>query len=102
MEQLNLSFFKDHVDSTFNLNLDDITLDLTLVEAEPRKGTPKGFGVPDTIRDEAFALLFRGPSEKPLPQRIYPLSHDKLGRLDIFLVPVGIDEKGRYYEAMFN
>ena len=102
MEVLQLSMFADHVNTPFVLNLEEERVDLTLVEAEPRKPTPKGFGVPDTIRDDPFALLFRGPGDKPLPQRLYPLHHETLGELNIFLVPIGIDEKGRYYEAFFN
>lgn len=102
MEILKLSMFTDHVDSRFNLNLGDTTMDLTLVEAEPRKPTPKGFGVPDTIRDDPFALLFCGPRDSPLPQQLYPVTHEALGELVLFLVPVGIDDKGRYYEALFN
>lgn len=102
MEVLKLSMFTDHIDSPFRLDLGEEKLDLTLVEAEPRKPTPKSFGVPDTIRNDPFALLFRGPGDKPIPQQLYPLNHDKLGELAIFLVPVGIDEKGRYYEAFFN
>lgn len=102
MEVLKLSMFVDHVDSTFNLNLGDSTMDVTLVEAAARKPTPKGFGVPDTIRDDPFALLFRGPGDQPLEQRTYMVHHETLGELPLFLVPVAIDERGRYYEAFFN
>ena len=49
-----------------------------------------------------FTLTFRGPREVPLEQSIYPLEHGALGRQEIFLVPVGEDEDGRYYEAVFT
>lgn len=103
MHPMKLEAFAEHVDSTFHLQFEDTsTLDVLLVEAVPQKPTAKGFGVPDTIRDDPFALLFRGPGDKPLPQRIYSITHDKMGELTLFLVPVGIDEHGRYYEALFN
>ena len=51
---------------------------------------------------ESFSLLFRGPGERFMPQAIHRLRHDRLGELDIFLVPVGRDENGFQYEAVFN
>ncbi len=51
---------------------------------------------------EIFSLLFYGPVEYPLQQRIYRLQHDRLGILEIFLVPVGRDKEGYHYEAVFN
>jgi hypothetical protein len=49
-----------------------------------------------------FALLFRGGPDSPLGQRIYRLDHDQLGELDLFLVPLGRDEVGQRYEAVFT
>ena len=51
---------------------------------------------------EAYSLLFRGPAAFVLPQRLYPLRHAALGEFDLFLVPVGKDAAGAYYEAVFN
>lgn len=51
---------------------------------------------------ESFTVYFRGPSEKWAPQATYPLAHERLGRMEIFLVPVERDEKGVLYEALFN
>ena len=49
-----------------------------------------------------FSLLFRGGSDPPLPQRIYRVEHEELGPLDIFLVPLGPDDVGQRYEAVFT
>jgi hypothetical protein len=49
-----------------------------------------------------FALLFRGPKEPILTQRIYALSNPSLPGLEIFLVPVGPDDAGMLYEAVFT
>ena len=51
---------------------------------------------------EPFSLLFTGPSESFLEQHMYALHHPELGRLDMFLVPVGQDDKGYQYEAVFG
>ena len=48
-----------------------------------------------------FSLLFRGPGEPVLPQRIYSLRHDALGALEIFIVPVARQPDGMRYEAIF-
>ena len=49
-----------------------------------------------------FSLLFRGPASPVLPQKMYPMEHDRLGVLSIFVVPVGQDATGVRYEAIFN
>lgn len=48
-----------------------------------------------------FRLVFRGPVDPVLPQRIYRLEHPSTGALEIFLVPIGRDEAGTRYEAIF-
>lgn len=57
-----------------------------------------------------FAVLFHGPLEPVLPQGIYRLEHERLGVLDLFMVPVGPDEPSdpgerptaMRYEAVFG
>ncbi|MGA7220086.1 MAG: hypothetical protein WBX38_17350 [Candidatus Sulfotelmatobacter sp.] len=55
-----------------------------------------------TPRQEQFSLLFRGDPNYVFPQQIFPLKHDAIGELDLFLVPVGRNESGTFYEAVFN
>ena len=45
-----------------------------------------------------FSLVFRGGPNPPLPQRIYRMEHEKLGELDIFIVPIAADR----YQAVFS
>ena len=49
-----------------------------------------------------FSLVFRGGPAPPLPQRIHAVEHDRLARLEIFLVPLGPDAEGQRYEAVFT
>ena len=49
-----------------------------------------------------FTLVFVADDARVLPQKIYRLEHAALGALDIFLVPVGKDNSGVSYEAVFN
>ena len=49
-----------------------------------------------------FSLVFRGGPTPPIAQGIHRLEHDRLGRLDLFLVPLGPDGDGQRYEAVFT
>jgi hypothetical protein len=50
----------------------------------------------------AFSIVFRGDSEINLEQQIYRISQDTLGDMDLFIVPIGPDDKGMRYEAVFT
>jgi hypothetical protein len=49
-----------------------------------------------------FSLVLVGPGDPVLPQKIYRLENESLGRVDIFLVPIARDERGVRYEAVFS
>ena len=74
-------------------------LDLELCEARTIDAGAPASGADGTRAP--FSLLFRGPTEPVLPQRIYRLEHQAVGALDIFIVPVARDASGVHYEAIF-
>ena len=45
-----------------------------------------------------FSLVFHGGPNPPLSQRICRVEHDRLGAIEIFLVPIAADR----YEAVFT
>jgi hypothetical protein len=45
-----------------------------------------------------FSLVFEGGPNPPLPQRIYPAHHERIGAIEIFLVPIASNR----YEAVFT
>jgi hypothetical protein len=47
-------------------------------------------------------VLFQGPATPLLPQRIWKLEHPRLGAFDLFLTPLGVNESGATYEAVFH
>jgi hypothetical protein len=55
-----------------------------------------------TSQQTVFSVLFRGPADRFIPQRMLRLKHDRLGEMDILLVPVGQDKEGFQYQAVFN
>jgi hypothetical protein len=51
---------------------------------------------------ESFSIVFLAPADAPLEQQIYTVKHQEMGTFELFLVPVGRDDKGVKYEAVFN
>jgi hypothetical protein len=94
LESLTVDAFAGRVGERFRLVADEETLEVTLVECEPLGGT--------ALSRVPFSLVFLGPREPLLPQRIYPLGHDELGELEMFLVPIAQDAEGTRYEAVFT
>jgi hypothetical protein len=97
LDQLQLSTFEPLVGQRFVLRRDigDATVDLVLAEAT---ALAHGEGRPRT----PFSLVFRGPAEPVMPQRIYRVDHEELGALELFLVPIGRDAESVRYEAIFT
>jgi hypothetical protein len=55
-------------------------------------------------RRQPFSLVFLGPSSNQyLAQAMYTVEHEQLGKLMLFLVPLGPTPEGRMrYEAVFT
>lgn len=84
--------FEPHVGADFRVEGSGLALRL---EAVRRLGAALREG-------GGFALTFLGPAAPLLQQAIYPLAHESLGTLDIFIVPVARDAEGLRYEAIFT
>ena len=68
-------------------------VELELSEVSPKNGSET---------QEYFSLLFKSPIEYYFPQSLYLLHHDEFGEGEIFIVPIGKDERNFSYEAVFN
>ena len=85
--------FQAMMEQTFRARSEEVEFDAALVEV-------KALTVNE--HQESFSLLFRGPQDAPAQQGIYELSSGDDTEFSIFLVPVSKDEKGLYFEAVFN
>jgi len=102
LDQLTIERFEPLVGSTFWLH--------TQNETGRHKVELRLQGAAKVMESEAarlprnpFSLYFLGPAEVYLQQQIYHLAHDAFpDGLDLFLVPVGKDERGYSYEAVFT
>ena len=92
-DKLSRAGFAEQLNSKFCLLLEDREIELELSEVSELKVTPG---------QEVFSLVFCGPAAFVLPQQCYQLEHDHMGAFDILIVPIRRDDKGVYYEAVFN
>lgn len=98
MDALSLADFAPYLKQLFHIRLgSEETYSLELVEAA-ELGSPPTPGL-----RKPFSLIFTNPDKTSyLPQRIYCLEHEKLGSLDVFIVPLGPDASGMRYQVIFN
>ena len=80
------------------------TLELAEVKSLPAEYLPPRDGpiAYSPGRSTAFSLLFRGEASAHLAQQTYWVDHPILGEIPLFLVPVGQDPKGTYYESVLS
>src|SRR5512146_1427819 len=97
-DYLQFSDFLPYLKDTFVVRLDEIEpIVLELVEAK-ELGAAYAQG-----RSRAFSLIFQGPvSQQYLLQSTYHLEHAQMGVLDLFIVPLGLQEGRMQYQAIFN
>lgn len=104
LEDLTKESFDSHLGSVFELTLEStvITLELTDVNAlgEP---AARSWGKKKALTSrQPFSLVFLGPSDPVFQQGAFPISHPVMGEFgNVFLVAIGQDDDGRYYEAVF-
>jgi hypothetical protein len=87
LDSLTVADFEPLLHQRFRLAdaFDAELVEVTEMEREPGGRSP-------------FSLVFEGGPNPPLPQAIYPVQHEQLGAIAIFLVPIAPDR----YEAVFT
>lgn len=88
------SEFAKYLNSNFRIRVsEEQTVDAELVEVTELMLSP---------RQERFSIVFRTSNEVFLGQGMWTLEHDEMGKFELFMVPIGRNEKGTSYEAVFN
>ncbi len=96
LDKLTREVFAGHLNTKFRAKSGSSgVVDLILISATDRN-TRKVPGV------DTFSIIFRGAHARPLEQGTYRFTHRSIGAFDLFIVPVGKDDKGLLYEAVFN
>jgi hypothetical protein len=86
--------FEPHVSDIFSLQSPAGALSLRLAAVRKLGAAQRAGG--------AFSLEFVSPVGPVLPQATYILDHSAFGPLAIFLVPIGRNEDGVSYQAIFT
>ncbi len=102
LAELTLARLQPLVGSTFTVALGaPWDLHLLLTEVSPLSPATTFSGATRA----PFRLIFQGPAQPVHPQQTLPLDHPELGRVEIFLVPIGPVGPGNprmQYEAIFT
>ncbi len=102
LETFTVEKFTPYVGDTFRIIYDEsFVLELTLHSAS-EFGTESAREWSKTSGRAPFTLLFLGPGEYYLQQGMYRVEHPDLEPFELFLVPVGPDQRGMQYEAVFT
>jgi hypothetical protein len=95
LENITHESFEALVGQTVSLQAGGIAFPADVASVRVQKRSP-GTG------RQAFSVELQSHSAENHGQQIYRLSHADLGTLDLFMVPIGADEKGIRYEIVFN
>ena len=95
LEHLTMDSFSAQLNTKFRLGVGtERSVELELVEVQAH-GDVAG-------QTERFSAFFRGALDQFLSQGTYRMEHERLGSVEIFIVPIRKDNEGIYYEAVFN
>lgn len=98
LESFTLETFSERLCETFRIYPDTSNpLEVELISA-----TDLSEATGKEPRGRPFSIVFRGPKDILLPQRIYRMEHAGIGSFELFIVPIGPDEEGLRYEAIFT
>jgi hypothetical protein len=94
LESLTRESFAENLNTKFRVSVESgEPMEIELIEVSEQ----------NRVRNaEQFSIVFRGALGFMLPQRIHRLEHERLGALDLFLVPIARAADGFHYEAVFN
>ena len=87
--------FDEHVGTEFTVTAGEKSAQLKLVGVDRLGDGPEGHRDP-------FSLKFEGDENVLVHQQTHSLSHDGMGDLEIFLVPLGPGPGVMRYEAVFG
>ena len=86
--------FSKHLNTKFRIHVNNSeTVEAELTDVSELLISP---------RQERFSLLFRTANEPFLGQGMRHFEHERMEPFELFIVPIGRDEEGTSYEAVFN
>jgi hypothetical protein len=96
LDKLTIDDFKDRVGETFTAGATEgRVLTLTLRSVDDLQPGPDAERAP-------FSLEFSDEAQDHVPQQTVAIEHAKMGKFDLFVVPLGPGPDGMRYEAIFT
>jgi hypothetical protein len=100
-------YFESLAQQSFTLEVDDLPVELRVLEIRmlppPKRRTLSGKIVDAAAARLPFSVFFRSEGSMGLQQGTYSLTPpDGSAAMDIFIVPLGFEDGGVTYEAIFN
>jgi hypothetical protein len=102
LESFTRDTFVPHLNGRFQLQTAAAVVDVQLVELTDLSARSSAPPSGDKPRRSPFSAVFLGPRDPILPQQTYRMSHERIGSFDLFIVPIGRDQAGTRYEAIFT
>lgn len=97
LDKLTSKDFLPYLNQKFLIYFEGNPLETELIEVEDLST-----GGIRTDTRQPFSLVFKCPKEAPSVQNTYTVEHDKLGKLDLFMVPIGMKEECLLFQSVFN
>jgi hypothetical protein len=98
---LNRETFSRYLNTKFSFSHEAVeAVALKLIEVNDL--TPKMARRSAANGKECFAAVFIGSHNAPMRQETYMVTHESIGKFAMFVVPIGRNKEGIYYEAVFN
>jgi len=86
--------FSKHVNTKFRIHVNETeAIEAQLTHVSELLASPQ---------QERFSIVFRASNEPFLGQGTRRFEHDQMEAFDLFIVPIGRNEEGTDYEAVFN
>jgi hypothetical protein len=102
LNEMTLETAQPLINALFQVTIDEnSTLEMRLIDALPFESPQRPVRGARKPKRAPFALYFLGPVEPILPQRMYDFGFYAVELNGFFIVPVGRDEEGTEYEAVF-
>lgn len=100
LDKLTDADFSAHLKEKFHIRYQpETTLEVELIEVTSIGSVDE----PTPAARRQFSVVFRSSQRNSyLPQHVYMVEHNQMGKLELFLVPIGPDEVGMRYEAIFT
>ena len=106
LDRLTHESFAPYIGTEFRIHINasaSVAAELVDVTVRSQRMPRASWATSNEPQREPFSIVFRCPLEQPLLQQMYRIEHATIGVIEgLFLVPVGINQDGRFYEAVFS